>query len=193
MRKKSNVVLTLAVASMIAAFSFTGCGNSSTGTTTGTTMEGSTDTGTTTGSGTPTTAGDADNAGDTVGNVADDVGDAVGDVAKGVGDAAGDVAKGVGDGVGDLVDGGFETYDDAHDYLIGRFQDRDSKGRYEVRNESKTLNEYDKGKQGYRFEIYDTSSKKANKVGTFYVDSSDGSIHKINDKTKAVEEYNFNS
>lgn len=90
----------------------------------------------------------------------------------------------------DLVDKGMGTYDDAHSYLMTRFTETDKNGKYEVRKEKKDLVNYATGKQGYQFELYNTASGEE-KVGEFYIDATDGSIHKMNEKTKAIEPYTF--
>lgn len=100
-------------------------------------------------------------------------------------------ASKVGDAAGDLVDKGFGVYDDAHDYLMTRFRETDANGKYEVRKEKKDLVNYATGRQGYRFELYNTANGEE-RVGEFYVDAADGTIHRMNEKTKAIEPYTFN-
>lgn len=167
MKKTGKIITTLAITTMVVSFAFVGCGTTdTTGETTTTQMPGT------------------DTTGDTLGT------DMENGIDK-VGDAVGDVVDGVGNGAEDMVDGGFSNYNDAHDYLFGRLQKQNTNAKYEVRNESKDVMDYDTGKKGYRFQIYDTSGSKDVNLGEFYVDSKDGRIHKMNDKTKKVEAYSF--
>lgn len=143
------------------------------------------------------TEADSDTQGDSpvddLEGAADDVGDAVGDAATDVGEGVGD-ALGAGTGSGtDDASSGFDNYDDAKTYFMKRMAGADSKAQYEVRNESKDLVSYDNKNQGYSFELYDTSKdSKGTKIGQFYIDSKDGSVHKKNDKSNKVEAYQFN-
>ena len=108
----------------------------------------------------------ADTTGDD--NIMDDAADVVDDVGEGIGDAA--------EGAGDVLSGNnFDNYNDAHDYFLEQMGGYNQDAKYEVRNESQDLMEYQGGSKGYRFELYDTSKdKNGTRVGEYYVDSSTG-------------------
>lgn len=114
--------------------------------------------------------------------------------------AAGDIGTAVENAVDDVVDGaedlvsdaanGFDNYDDAHDYFLKRMGQENSSAKYELRNETKDLEGYADGKNGYSFELYDTSKNKdGERVGKFYIDNKDGSVYKAKDGSKGVEPY----
>ena len=131
-----------------------------------------------------------DNADGTAKNVTDDVGDAAKNVADGVGDAAQNVADGIGNAVDDLVgNGGFDNYADAHDYFLDTMGAYHSDAKFELRDEDKTLNDYQEGSKGYHFNLYDTSKNSAGDLfGEFYVDATSGTIYKKG-TNNTVEEY----
>ncbi len=142
---------------------FTGCGNQNRNDTTDMTTE-------------ENAAGNVSSATEDD-SLADDVGEAADDLADGAEDAVDDVAN------------GFDSYDDAHDYLLNKLSTDNSDGQYEVRNEKKDVTEYKDGAKGYHFEIYDTSDSSGKKFGDFYVDKENGKIYKKDTKTKKIEEY----
>lgn len=113
------------------------------------------------------TSGNNDN--NAVENAADDVGNAVEDVADGVGNA-----------VNDLVgNGGFNNYNDAHDYFMNTMTSYHSDANFELRDEDQNLNDYQEGSKGYHFKLYDTSSNENGEFfGEFYVDATSGRIYK---------------
>lgn len=137
-----------------------------------------------------TGCGNKDNA-STSGNNDNNVAD---DVADDVGNAAEDVADGVGNAVDDLVgDGGFDNYNDAHDYFLDTMGSYHSDAKFEVRDEDKELNDYQEGSKGYRFHLYDTSKNQNGELfGEFYVDATSGTIYRKGDND-AIEEYPGNN
>lgn len=162
MKKGKKILAILAAVVIFTTFTFVGCNNTNNNT------------------------GTVTDAGTTTGDVMNDLENG----ASNVGDAVGDAARGVGDAARGIVDGGFGTYNDAHGYIMSRFSETDTNGRYEVRNENKDLVSYDTGKEGYRFELYNTANGEK-RVGEFYVDAADGTIHKMNETSKAIEPYIF--
>lgn len=102
------------------------------------------------------------------------------DAADDVGDAAEDVADGVGDAVDDLVgNGGFDNYNDAHDYFLDTMNSYHSDATFELRDEDRELNDYQEGSKGYHFHLYDTSqNENGDLFGEFFVDATDGTIYK---------------
>lgn len=196
MKKSTKKLMALMMTVMMISFAFVGCGTD----TDSTTMTTEQTTGTTApdGAGNPTTGdrdgvvGDmAEGVGNAVGDVANGVGDAVGDVANGVGNAVGDVADGVGNAIGDGTTNGFQSYEDAHDYLLGKLGTQDNNASYEVRNMEKETVVYQDGKKGYKFEVYDTRDGKDKKFGTFFVDEKDGKVYKSNENGNGVTSYTF--
>lgn len=125
-----------------------------------------------------TACGNSDN-GSTSGNNDN----ATSDVADDVGDVVDDAADGVGDVVDDLVgSGGFDNYDDAHDYFLDTMGSYHADANFELRNEDKNLNDYQEGSKGYHFFLYDTSSNESgDEFGEFYVDADSGLIYKKGD------------
>lgn len=115
---------------------------------------------------------------------------AVKDAADDIGNAADDVANGVGDAVDDLVGkGGFDNYNDAHDYFMDTMGSYHADSKFEIRDEDKELNDYQEGSKGYRFNLYDTSKNdKGELFGEFYVDATSGAIYKKGNNNK-IEEY----
>ncbi|MDD3185104.1 MAG: ubiquinone biosynthesis protein [Anaerostipes sp.] len=110
-------------------------------------------------------------------SIADDASDAVDNAADAVDDVADDVAN------------GFDSYDDAHDYLVNRLGQGNDGGSYEVKKRDEKVTEYKKGYKGYHYEIYDTSDSSGKKYGDFYVDKDNGKIYKKNKDTNKIEEY----
>ncbi|MDO5156036.1 MAG: hypothetical protein Q4D51_08720 [Eubacteriales bacterium] len=167
--KKTNHLFRLTTLGLVLCFSLVGCGNTSGST------SGNNDNNTT------------DNAANDMGT---DVGNAVGDLANGAGDAVGDVADGVGNAVDDLVgNGGFDNYNDAHDYFMDTMSAYHSDAKFEIRDEDKELNDYQEGSKGYRFKLYDTSKNDSGDLfGEFYVDANSGQIYQ-KDKSGKINEY----
>lgn len=165
--KKSRKYLGIFTLGLAVCFSMTACGNS-----------------TTTGS----TSGNNDN--NVVEDVAEDAGDAVGDLAEGAGDAVGDVANGVGNAVDDLVgNGGFDNYNDAHDYFLDTMNSYHADANFEIRDEDRDLNDYQEGSKGYHFHLYDTSKNDDGDLfGEFFVDANSGQIYQ-KDKNGKINEY----
>ena len=63
----------------------------------------------------------------------------------------------------------------------------------QMRNENKDLNEYQDGRYGYQFELYDTSSGEGSRLGEYWVDRDTGKIYLKNDKSGEFEEYTADS
>lgn len=122
-----------------------------------------------------TGCGNGDNASTSGNNDNNLAEDAVDDV----GDAVDDVADGVGNAVDDLVgNGGFNNYNDAHDYFMDTMASYHSDAQFELRDEDQNLNDYQEGSKGYRFNLYDTSSNENGDLfGEFYVDATSGQIY----------------
>lgn len=114
---------------------------------------------------------------------------AVNDIANDAGNAVEDVADGVGDAVNDLVgNGGFNNYNDAHDYFLDTMGAYHSDAKFELRDEDKELNDYQEGSKGYHFSLYDTSKNdKGDLFGEFYVDATSGAIYKKGDNDTVTE------
>lgn len=114
---------------------------------------------------------------------------AVEDIANDTGNAVKDVADGVGDAVNDLVgNGGFDNYNDAHDYFLDTMGAYHSDAKFELRDEDKELNDYQEGSKGYHFSLYDTSKNdKGDLFGEFYVDATSGTIYKKGDNDNVTE------
>lgn len=178
--KKINHLLKLTTLGFAICLSFVGCGNGS-GSTSGNNDNNTTNT---------STENMGNDVGNDVGNAASDVGNAVGDVANDAGNAVGDVAEGVGNAVDDLIgNGGFENYNDAHDYFFNTMQAYHSDAKFEIRDEDKELNDYQEGSKGYHFRLYDTSKKKDGELfGEFFVDADSGQIYKKSE-TGEITEY----
>lgn len=115
-------------------------------------------------------------------------------LADDVGNAADDVADGVGNAVDDLVgNGGFDNYNDAHDYFMDTMGSYHSDAAFELRDEDKNLNNYQEGSKGYRFNLYDTSNDENGELfGEFYVDATSGTIYRRG-SNNAIEEYPGNN
>lgn len=123
-----------------------------------------------------TGCGNSDNAstsGNNTNNLAEDVGNDVGNAVE-------DVADGVGNAVDDLVgNGGFENYNDAHDYFMNTMGSYHTDAKFELRDEDQKLNDYQEGSKGYRFNLYDTSNNENGEhFGEFYVDATSGKIYR---------------
>lgn len=116
------------------------------------------------------------------------------DVANDAGNAVKDVADGVGNAVDDLVgNGGFDNYNDAHDYFMDTMSSYHADASFEIRDEDKELNDYQEGSKGYRFNLYDTSNNKNGDLfGEFYVDATSGMIYR-KDKNGKINEYSGNN
>lgn len=198
MKKTGKKLLAMTTLTVLLSFATVGCGEESMNDATGT----DTDTTTTVDPSTENMTDDTNTVGDNgndsmLGDAADSVGNAVGDIANGVGDAVGDVANGIGNAANDVIDGvdnmvnGFDTYDDASEYLIGKLETNDNTGKYEVKNKNMALVSYEDGKQGYEFEIHNTINGNDKKVGIFYVDKDNGKIYQKDKKNNRITEYRF--
>ena len=101
------------------------------------------------------------------------------DAADDVGTAVEDVADGISNAVDDLVgNGGFDNYNDAHDYFLDTMSSYHSDANFELRDEDQELNDYQEGSKGYHFHLYDTSNNKnGDYFGEFYVDATNGAIY----------------
>ena len=175
---KKIIILTMAL--MLCLFVITGCGSGSDKSDTDSTEAADT---------ADDTSESEDGAGD---DVANDVGDVIDDVADGAGDIVDDAAGTVDDVTDDMTDaitGSYETYDDAYNYFMSMLP-ADS-GNYEVRNSDKDLTEYDTGRQGYHFELHDSSKTDETKLGDFYVDSETGKVYLQDESDGSVSEYDM--
>lgn len=129
----------------------------------------------------------ADNALNDLGTNANNAVNNAGDVVKDAVDGVEDVAE----GAGNLVTGnGFNTYNEAHDYLLEQMGTGNTNAKYEVRNESQDLMEYQSGSKGYRFELYDTATDtNGTRVGEYYVDSATGLIYQKDEESGEITQY----
>lgn len=136
--------------------------------------------------------GCGNNNGSTSGNNDNNV---VEDVADDAGNAVEDVADGVGDAVEDLVgNGGFDNYNDAHDYFLDTMGAYHSDAKFELRDEDQELNDYQEGSKGYHFSLYDTSKNDQGELfGEFYVDATSGMIYKKGEDNSITEYPNPNT
>ncbi|MCM1159171.1 MAG: hypothetical protein NC300_10465 [Bacteroidales bacterium] len=133
-----------------------------------------------------TGCGNKDNASTSGNNKNNAVNDAADDVGSAVGDAADDIGNAVDDLVGK---GGFDNYNDAHDYFLDTMGSYHADAKFEVRDEDRELNDYQEGSKGYRFNLYDTSKKKEGEMfGEFYVDATSGAIYRRGDDD-SIEAY----
>ena len=184
MNQKTMKQLCMVLCLLTAAMLYTGCGNQNRNNTSngnGTAMEGGTvmpEANQSTGhpNTSNTSAGNDDNQSN---------------VGQNIGDAASDVAEGVGNAVDDLAGVDYSDYNSAYEYLLEQIGGTDSTSKYEVRNKSRDLHNYnssDSTRKGYRFEVYDTSQGNGKKYGVFYVDQETGKIYKERG-TNQVEEY----
>lgn len=107
-----------------------------------------------------------------------------------LGDDAMDVADDIGNAVDDLVGGkGFDNYRDAHDYFLNTMGNYHSDAKFELRNESEDLMDYQEGSKGYRFSLYDTSNNENGEMfGEFYVDATSGLIYRL-EEDGTISEY----
>lgn len=114
---------------------------------------------------------------------------AVEDAADDAGNVVEDVADDVGDAVDDLVgNGGFDNYNDAHDYFLDTMGAYHSDAKFELRDEDQELNDYQEGSKGYHFSLYDTSkNENGDLFGEFYVDATSGTIYKKDDNGNITE------
>lgn len=105
------------------------------------------------------------------------------DAADDVGTAVEDVADGIGNAVDDLVgNGGFDNYNDAHDYFLDTMGSYHSDAKFELRDEDQELNDYQEGSKGYHFHLYDTSNNEnGDYFGEFFVDATSGMIYQKGD------------
>jgi hypothetical protein len=127
------------------------------------------------------------NTGSTSGN---NDNNAVEDAADDVGNAVEDVADGVGDAVDDLVgNGGFDNYQDAHDYFLDAMGSYHADANFELRDEDQELTDYQEGSMGYHFHLYDTSNNEDGDLfGEFFVDANTGLIYQ-KDENGNINEY----
>lgn len=153
--------LTLSIVCAFFAISLTGCGTKKTDSTSGNNNTDKNDL--------------SEDISDAAENAADDVKDAGEDAV----DATKDVAEGIGNATDDLLgDGGFDNYNDAHDYFLDTMSSYHSDAKFELRDEDKELNDYQEGSKGYHFYLYDTSkNEKGDRFGEFFVDATSGRIY----------------
>lgn len=183
MKTKNKAILVLSVLMLVYSFTLTGCGNDNVNSATdnnnqaqnGTNQNGTNNNGNNNGT------NNGSNVGNDLSNAVDDVGDAVGDVGNAVGDMLGANFN------------GFSSYEDAHDYFMSTMQGQNNSGRYEVRNENKELNQYQNGRYGYQFELYDVTQGEGSRLGEYWVDRDTGKIYRKNDKSGEFEEYTGNT
>lgn len=159
--KKLKQYVCLSLICVLFAFSLTGCGTNTANSTSGNNNT------------------DKNDMSDNVNNAANEVADGVGDAAEDVVDGAKDVAEGIGNATDDLLgSGGFDNYNDAHDYFLDTMGAYHSDAKFELRNEDKKLNDYQEGSKGYHFYLYDTSKNSAGEsFGEFFVDATSGRIY----------------
>ncbi|MBQ4522033.1 MAG: ubiquinone biosynthesis protein [Lachnospiraceae bacterium] len=170
MKTKNKAILVVSVMMLVYSFTLTGCGNDN--------VNSATDKNNQEQNG---TNNNGSSVGDDLGNAVDNVGDAVGDVGNAVGDMLGANFN------------GFSSYEDAHDYFMSTMQGGNNSGRYEVRNENKDLGQYQNGRYGYQFELYDVTSGEGSRLGEYWVDRDTGKIYLKNDKSGEFEEYTNDS
>lgn len=176
MKTKNKAILVLSVLMLVYSFTLTGCGNDNVNSATdnnnqaqnGTNQNGTENNGNNNGN------NNGSNVGNDLSNAVDDVGDAVGDM------------------LGANFNG-FSSYEDAHDYFMSTMQGQNNSGRYEVRNENKELNQYQNGRYGYQFELYDVTQGEGSRLGEYWVDRDTGKIYRKNDKSGDFEEYTGNT
>ena len=135
---------------VIMAFTLTACGEKNNPETTGTTTGSSTEGSSSTENG--NNSNGTGSVGKDLGNMIDDAGDVVDDAAKDVSDA---------------LTGSYDTYDHAYKYFMDQIPG-DSKN-YEVRNNDKDLTDYNSGSMGYSKvgDFYvDSTSGKVYKAGS---------------------------
>lgn len=93
-------------------------------------------------------------------------------------DPVGDAIDGAGDAIGDMLgSGGFDNYDDAHDYFLSTMTGYNGDADYELRNETEDTTEFQTGSTGYSFELHDRNQDGDTRVGKFYVDETTGIIY----------------
>lgn len=175
--KKIKHFLCLSAICLITAYALTGCGTD-------------TAAGSTSGNNNTDKNDLSENLSDAAKDVADGAADAAKEAADGATDATKDLADGIGDATNDLLGkGGFDNYNDAHDYFLDTMGSYHADAKFELRDEDKELNDYQEGSKGYHFHLYDTSkNNNGDDFGEFYVDVNSGRIYKkgVND---TVEEY----
>lgn len=123
-------------------------------------------------------------------DLSENVSDAARDVAGGAADATKEIADGIGDATNDLLGkGGFDNYNDAHDYFLDTMGSYHADANFELRNEDKELNDYQEGSKGYHFYLYDTSkNENGEQFGEFFVDANSGRIYRKG-TDNSIEEY----
>lgn len=170
MKTRNKAILVLSVLMLVYSITLTGCGedNVNSATDKNNQVEDGTGNG---------TNDEGSNMGEDLGNAVEDVGDAVGDVGNAVGDMLGANFN------------GFSSYEDAHNYFMSTMQGTNQSGRFEVRNENKNLDQYQNGRYGYQFELYDTSSGEGSRLGEYWVDRDTGKIYLKDDNSGEFEEY----
>lgn len=163
--RKTNHLIRLAVMCLFFACALTGCGRSSADSTSGNNNT------------------DKNDLSDNVSNAANELADGAADTTK-------DIAQGIGDATDDLLgSGGFDNYNDAHDYFLDTMGAYHSDAKFELRNEDKSLADYQEGSKGYHFYLYDTSKNTSgDRFGEFYVDATSGRIYRKN-ANNTIEEY----
>ena len=116
--RKTNHLIRLAVMCLFFACALTGCGRSSADSTSG-------------------------NNNTDKNDLSDNVSNAANELADGAADATKDIAQGIGDATDDLLgSGGFDNYNDAHDYFLDTMGAYHSDAKFELRNEDKSLADY---------------------------------------------------
>lgn len=158
--RKIKQFMFLSALCVAAAFTLTGCGNNTAGSTSG-------------------------NNNTDKNDLSQDVSEAARDTA----DAAKDVAENIGDATDDLLgSGGFDNYNDAHDYFLETMGAYHSDAEFELRDEDRELNDYQEGSKGYHFYLYDTSKNSSGeRFGEFFVDATSGKIYERGDDNVIVE------
>lgn len=158
---------------VVMAFTLTACGEKNNPETTGTTTGSSTEGSSSTENG--NNSNGTGSVGKDLGNMIDDAGDVVDDAAKDVSDA---------------LTGSYDTYDHAYKYFMDQIPGNSK--NYEVRNNDKDLTDYNSGSMGYHFELHDTRKSDNSKVGDFYVDSTSGKVYKAVSGS-GVSEFDFST
>ena len=124
-----------------------------------------------------------------------DMGDDLGNAVEDVGDAVGNAVDDMGDTVGDMFGAnfnGFSSYEDAHDYFMSTMQGMNQSGKFEVRNQNKDLGQYQDGRYGYQFELYDTTTAEGSRLGEYWVDRDTGKIYQKDDNSGEFVEFEVN-
>ena len=155
------------------AFALTGCGKD-----------------TTTGSTSGNNNTDKNDVSENMSDAAKDVADGAKDAGRDVVNGAKDMAEGIGNATDDLLGhGGFDNYNDAHDYFLSTMGSYHSDAKFELRDENTSLNDYQEGSKGYYFHLYDTSKNTSgDEFGEFFVDADSGRIYRRG-SNNSIEEY----